>query len=43
MPTERELDPPAMTEEERLEKRRYEAWFAFEMNHPPVRREDCDD
>lgn len=30
MATEREYDPPAMTEEERLEKRRFEAYFAFE-------------
>lgn len=38
MPAAHDLDPPSMTEEERLAKRRYEAHFAFEMNHPPVSR-----
>jgi hypothetical protein len=31
-------DPLAKTEEERLEKKRFEAGFAFELNHPPARR-----
>lgn len=31
MPAEHDLDPGAMTDEERLAKRRYQAWFAFEM------------
>lgn len=31
MVSEREYDAPAMTEEERLAKRRFEAYFAFEM------------
>lgn len=30
MPAEHDLDPDAMTERERLAKRRYEAYFAFE-------------
>lgn len=30
MPAEHDLDPPAMTEHERLAKRRYHAFFAFE-------------
>lgn len=34
MATEREYDPPAMTEEERLAKRRFEAYFAFETQYP---------
>ena len=42
MATDREYDPPAMTEEERLGKRRYEAYFAFEMGHPPVKRSRLD-
>jgi hypothetical protein len=32
MPADHDLDPPSMTEEERLSKRRYEAWFAFETD-----------
>jgi hypothetical protein len=39
MPAVHDLDPPSMTEEERLAKRRYQAWFAFET-HPA--REDAD-
>lgn len=31
MPARHDLDPVAMTEEERLEKRRFEAGFVFEM------------
>lgn len=31
MPAEHDLDPPAMTEEERRAKRRYQAAFVFEM------------
>jgi hypothetical protein len=31
-------DPPAKTEMERLQKKRFEAFFAFELNHPPVKR-----
>lgn len=30
MPAQHDLDPDAMTEKERLAKRRYEAYFAFE-------------
>ena len=30
MPAEHDLDPDAMTEDERLAKRRYQAGFAFE-------------
>lgn len=30
MPQPHEMDPPAMTEGERLDKRRFEAYFAFE-------------
>jgi hypothetical protein len=30
MPVEQDLDPDAMTEKERLAKRRYQAYFAFE-------------
>lgn len=37
MATDREYDPPAMTEEERLDKRRYEAYFAFETQWQPKR------
>jgi hypothetical protein len=33
MATDREYDPPAMTEEERLGKRRFEAYFAFETQN----------
>lgn len=32
MPTKHDLDPDAMTEAERLAKRRFEAYFAFETN-----------
>lgn len=39
MPTERELDPDAMTDEERRAKRRYDAFFVFEMM---PRKEDDD-
>jgi len=35
MPAEHDLDPPSMTEEQRLEKRRYEAYFAFETQPRP--------
>lgn len=38
MPVEQDLDPPAMTEGERLAKRRYQAYFAFETGHDPVPR-----
>lgn len=31
-------DPAAKTEEERLEKKRFESGFAFELNHPPISR-----
>jgi len=31
-------DPLAKTEEERLEKKRFESGFAFELNHPPAQR-----
>lgn len=31
MPTERELDPDAMTDKERRAKRRYQAYFVFEL------------
>ena len=37
MPAAHDLDPPSMTEQERLEKRRYQAAHAFEMM-PPIRR-----
>lgn len=37
MATEREYDPPAMTEDERLAKRRFEAYFAFETQPQPKR------
>lgn len=33
MPAPHDLDPPAMTESERLEKRRFEAGFVFETMH----------
>lgn len=36
MPADHDLDPPAMTEEERLAKRRYHAYFAFEMQRCPA-------
>lgn len=32
MPADHDLDPDAMTESERLAKRRYEAYFAFETS-----------
>jgi len=32
MPAPHDLDPDAMTEEERLAKRRYDAYFAFETD-----------
>lgn len=35
MPAPHDLDPPAMTEEERLAKRRFEAYFVFEMMPDP--------
>jgi len=39
MPAAHDLDPVAMTEKERLEKRRFEAGFAFEtMPEPEWRR-----
>lgn len=38
MPAEHDLDPDAMTEQERLDKRRYQAGFAFEMMHPAISR-----
>ena len=33
-----EWTAPAMTEDERLENRRFEAGFAFEMMHPAISR-----
>jgi len=38
MPAEHDLDPPAMNEQERRDKRRYHAAFAFEMMHPAISR-----
>jgi hypothetical protein len=38
MPAPHDLDPPSMTEEERLAKRRYQAYHAFESEYPPVPR-----
>jgi hypothetical protein len=36
MPAPHDLDPDAMTEDERLAKRRFEAYFVFEtMPEPP--------
>jgi hypothetical protein len=35
MPAEHDLDPPSMNEEERLARRRYQAWFAFETDPAP--------
>jgi len=35
MPAPHDLDPGAMTEAERLAKRRYQAHFAFEMMPDP--------
>jgi hypothetical protein len=40
MPAKHDLDPPAMTETERLDKRRYQAYHAFEMNPPMRKRSD---
>lgn len=42
MPAPHDLDPDAMTEEERLAKRRYQAGFAFETNPPMVQRSRLD-
>jgi len=39
MPAPHDLDPDAMTEEERLAKRRYHAGFAFTMMHPVLSRD----
>lgn len=38
MPAEHDLDPDAMTEKERLAKRRYEAYFAFETQYQNPRK-----
>jgi hypothetical protein len=35
-------DPLAKAEEERLEKKRFESGFAFELNHPPILRSRLD-
>jgi len=37
-----EWTPDAMTDEERLSHRRFEAGHAFEMNAPPVKRSRLD-
>ena len=38
MPAEHDYPPPAKTENERLEHKRYQSAHAFEQNHPPVPR-----
>jgi hypothetical protein len=38
MPAPHDLDPPSMTEEERLETRRYQAYHAFESEYPAIPR-----
>lgn len=38
MPAEHDYPDPALTENERLEHKRYQSAFAFEMDHPPVAR-----
>jgi hypothetical protein len=40
MPAEHDYPDPALTEGERLEKKRYQSAFAFEMGHPPTKRSD---
>ena len=39
MPAKHDFEPGAMTETERLDKRRYQAYFAFEMSPEPLIRD----
>ena len=38
MPAPHDLDPPSRTDEERLEAKRYDSYFAFEQGHPVISR-----
>lgn len=38
MPAPHDLDPGVMTEDERLEKKRYDSYHAFEVDAPMVSR-----
>lgn len=42
MPAAHDLEPPSIDERERLEKKRGDAAFAFEMDHPPYKRSRLD-